>query len=297
MNRFFTIILIFPVLFLLVLSVMFTKYQRDSYSEFQELKLSAAANRANDAALITAQIDGHLDTYGRATIKSDWAWYAYKKVLLNTFQIASEANIQKFDSYAPAVLIAVNDGYFMHMKDTEDDYRFSQKIPYARAEGGTYYADTMNVTYIYTVSGSTIIKGEGTPEIDSPKNIHNTVAIKQELIGAMNYLVEEANVGSTSWGGKRFYLPKQFLDNTLYFTVTFKGLSFMVLVQDFDMLPGYKLDFHTISNTQLVPVRKVVCYNGLYCWEKDYIGESKITYDSPDEAAKNGFNPDPNKFK
>ncbi len=297
MNRFFSIILVFPISFLLALSAIFIKYQRDSYSEFQELRLSAAANRANDAALITAQIDGHLDTYERATIKPNWAWYAYKKVLLNSFQIASESNIQDFDYYAPAVLIAVNDGYFVHMKDVANEYRFSQKIPYARNEGGTYYADTMNGTYIYTVNSSVDIRGEGIAETDSPGNIHDTVAIKQELVGAMSYLVEEANVGSHSWGGKRFYLPKQFLDDTLYSAVTFKGLSFMVLIQDFDLLPGNKLDFHTVSNTQLVPARKIACYGDLYCWLEDYVGEPKAVYNTPDEAAKNGYNPDPNKFR
>jgi len=63
------------------------------------------------------------------------------------------------------------------------------------------------------------------PAVDCGMNTDNdSRAIAEELVGAMSYTVELANDNNHRWVSQ-FYLPRQFLDDTLYSAVTFKGMT------------------------------------------------------------------------
>lgn len=312
MSRYFGIVLIFPCLLILIYLVSFLGYKAEARRELLTIQANAAADRATEAALIEAQLNTHIDSYGSTILDPEFSWQAYRKVFLKSFGTGGAGVEAMMDGWVPAMLIAVNDGYYLRMVTSDGTtyqtganpnsvmrYRFSQKIPYARIVGNEYVADTLNGSYIYsyTQGFGAQVRGTHAPVEDSPGGIHDGRAIVEELVGAMSYLVEIANDNNNKWT-TQFYLPREFLDDTLYSTVTFKGITVMCLIQGFDLLSHDKLDVHSIAASQMVAARQVVCYirgsNKYYAYLRDYSPSNYITIVSTvEEAAKLGHNPDP----
>ena len=312
MSRYFGIVTIFPCLLILIYMVSFLNYKAAARREFLTVRANAASDRSTEAALIEAQLNAHVDSYGRTTINPEYSWQAYRRVFLNSFNAGGQKAEAMMDAWVPAMLIAVNDGYYLRMITSDGTtyqmganpnsvmrYRFSQKIPYARVIGGEYIADTLNGSYIYsyTQGFGAQVRGIHTPVEDTLGGVHDSRAIVGELVGAMSYMIELANDNNHRWT-TQFYLPRQFLDDTLYSTVTFKGMTVMCLVQGFDLLSHDKLDVHSIAASQLVAAKQVVCYTrnakSYYTYLSDYLPNSyQIIVSSVEEAARLGYNPDP----
>jgi hypothetical protein len=312
MSRYFGIVVIFPCLLILIYIISFLNYKAEARREILTIRADAAANRATEAALIEAQLNAHVDSYGTTIINPDFAWQAYRRVFLKSFNTGGPKVEAMMDAWVPAMLIAVNDGYYMRMVTSDGTtyqtgaspnsvkrFRFSQKIPYARVIGNEYIADTLSGTYIYsyTQGFGAQVRGIHAPVADTVGGIHDSRAIVAELVGAMAYMVELANDNNNRWRSQ-FYLPRQFLDNTMYSAVTFKGMTVMCLIQGFDLLSHDKLDVHSIAASQMVAARQVVLYTrggrNYYAYLSDYSPGTFLTVvSSVEEAARLGHNPDP----
>lgn len=312
MSRYFGIVVIFPFLLIIIYMISFLHYKTEARREFLTIRANSAADRATEAALIEAQLNANIDNYGTTIINPEYSWQVYRKVFLKSWNTGSQKVEAMMDAWVPAMLIAVNDGYYMRMITSDGTtyqinanpnsvmrYRFSQKIPYARVVGGEYVADTLNGSYIYsyTQGFGAQVRGIHTPVDDTVGGIHDGRAIVGELVGAMSYMIELANDHNNKWT-TQFYLPRQFLDDTLYSAVTFKGMTVMCLIQGFDLFSHDKLDVHSIAASQMVAAKQVVCYTrggkDYYAYISDYVpGSYHVIVSSPEEAAKLGFNPDP----
>jgi len=312
MSRYFGIVVIFPCLLILIYMISFLNYKTAARREILTIRADAAANRSTEAALIEAQLNAHVDSYGTTIINPEFSWQAYRRVFLRSFNTGGQKVEAMMDAWVPAMLIAVNDGYYMRMITSDGTtyqmgasensimrYRFSQKIPYARVIGGEYVADTLNGSYIYSyIQGfGTQVRGIHTPVDDTVGGIHDGRAIVAELVGAMSYMVELANDNNNKWT-TQFYLPRQFLDDTMYSAVTFKGMTVMCLIQGFDLLSHDKLDTHSIAASQMVTAKQVVLYTrggkNYYAYLSDYSPDTFLTVvSSVEEAARLGHNPDP----
>ena len=133
MNRWFALVLFFPVLIVSVSIVILSAYKNSAYEEFMQLRLNSIMNNANDAALFIAQESRTVNNAGNIELDPDDMWATYKAVFLSSFGIYDDYHSKIIDSYTPAVLVAVNDGYFLKMRYDGDEtgYRFSQKLPYS----------------------------------------------------------------------------------------------------------------------------------------------------------------------
>ena len=312
MSRYFGVVILFPCILILIYIISFLDYKTAARREILTIRANTAADRATEAALIEAQLNAHVDSYGTTIINPEFSWQAYRRVFLKSFNTGGQNIEAMMDAWVPAMLIAVNDGYYLRMITSDGTsyqmnenpnsvmrYRFSQKIPYARVIGGEYVADTLNGSYIYsyTQGFGTQVRGIHTPVEDTMGGIHDSRAIVEEMVGAMSHMVELANDNNNRWTSQ-FYLPRQFLDDTLYSAVTFKGMTVMCLIQGFDLLSHDKLDVHSIAASQMVMAKQVVCYtrNGqnYYAYLSDYSPENFLTIvSSVEEAARLGHNPDP----
>ena len=266
------------------------KYIDDSAAEMQELYVGHAANSASDAAVELALETAHIDMFGRVTIDPEIVWAEYRRTFLRALGIDGARNRNSVEAYFPAVVLAVNDGYFMRVRTMVErggiehvEYVWTQKIPYARTwtspvSGDTYIVgDTMNGSYIHGVgpvdgaaqpmvwgSGEavpcTTRSGRTIRDITYPivppdlEGLHDTAQIGSELVRAMNHMVEIENsiLTGVPWAGNRFYVPRALVDEVYYDAVEFFGLSLMVLIQDFDMIGHRPVDYFTVSNTQIV---------------------------------------------
>ncbi len=312
MNRFFSIILLFPVLFIATLVLTFTSYNFRAINEMQEIMMRDAADSANDAAVEEAQRIAHVDIYGKTTLDPESVWAEYKRTFLRSLNLFSDKNMEIFEGYCPATIIAVNDGYFMRLRTLDENgeivVRFSQKIPYAReTSSGSIVADTMNGAFIYGKQGGDIrVWGDEAPVESQDGGIHDTAAIGLELVRAMDYCIEVENaaVSNPLWDTQKFYVPKELIDTVYYDAVSFKGLSVLNLIQGFDMKSSKPIDYFTISNTQLINSNRFACYEvgGKKYYslihEDNTIPEAnqntaKTVVSTKMEAARLGYSPDP----
>lgn len=325
MDKYFGIvnILIFSVILVLISSMLI--YLKKSDYEMMQIRINTATNNANDAALLATQLNLQVDIMGNERINPAFTYNIYRHVFMKSFNITGKMNENRVSECIPAMVLATDNGYFMRLT-SENSYKyaesmdmekydessytqafFSQKIPYARVE----VSGTNKVAVSDTISGKNIIiySQSAYPAIinydthpDLYNKFHNSRKIVEELVGAIGYMVDEANYDRPSWNQK-FYVPSEFLHDTLYDTVTFKGITLITLLQGFDILTTTPIDTYTISGTQLVFGKQYVCYERdgkkYYCESKNVPSNVYIfkTFPTVEDAVRNKFNPDPIYYK
>jgi len=111
-------------------------FQRNFEERIIRDQLLRAANAASDAATEYMLWNSEETPTGLIIIDPDWVWYVYKFTFLESIGLNSRANINELEHFFPAVIIAVNDGYFMRgatlNPNGQWEYRFGHKIPFAR---------------------------------------------------------------------------------------------------------------------------------------------------------------------
>jgi hypothetical protein len=113
MNRFFSLVLIYPLIILVSLSILLIDYERDSYDEFAQLRMSAMMNHANDAAMQVARANGQINAEGESEIDAASVWDIYKKVFLSGMNTGGDFEESAFEFATPAAVLAVNDGMYL----------------------------------------------------------------------------------------------------------------------------------------------------------------------------------------
>ena len=282
--------------------VILSAYKNSAYEEFMQLRLNSIMNNANDAALFIAHESRTVNNAGNIELDPDDMWATYKAVFLSSFGIYDEYHSKIIDSYTPAVLVAVNDGYFLKMRYDGDEtgYRFSQKLPYSviyQNEGTQYIvAVTMNRKNEYVLSpgvNSKLELYEDGYSVISNKQVSSE--INDYLIKGMQTMINNAAPISK----QRFFIPVQLAERAEDVAVNYKGLCMMVTVQGFDMFTKNAIDNFTVSNTQMTEASEIYCYNapsGRYYTNKkvDADGwELEKTVKDIYTAAKNGYYPHP----
>lgn len=305
MKRWFILMLFFPILLLSVFIYVSVIYQNRAYEEFMLLKLNSAMNRANDASVFTAKNSNTINQSINVELNPDDMWEVYKTVFLSSFNIYDKYHIEMIENYTPVVLIAVNNGYFMkmHYQDTnQTGYYFSQKIPYCISyenDGSQYIiSTTMNRKNEYVLNPSSSKLEYYENGFSSIKNTTSSEEINKSIIRGIYTMVSSASKVSK----QQFFIPTKLVEDTRDTTVNFKGISMIVLVQGFDIFTQKPIHHFTVSNTQLVPVSYIYCYevNGnKYYTSKKIIKEEwhlkKIVTDNY-IAAKYGYMPHPEFF-
>lgn len=314
MGKFFSITLFFPLIFIMMLLVTLVQYQSQAVTEMSEIMVRDCADAANDAAIQEALRTVNSDIYGKVTLDVEQVWDVYKHTFLSGMNLYSDRNMEIFEGYCPATIIAVNDGYFVRLRTMDyahesgvpqPTYAFSQKIPYAREVGNEIVADTMNGLYIYSYlqsGGAVMLRGEDIPLESEEGGIHDSSAIALELIQAMDYCIEVSNSenSNTLWDTQRFYIPKELIDTIYYDAVTFEGIAMFNLIQGFDMKGSKPIDYFTMANTQIVEATHYLCFERggekYYRPAKSALvsGETFLdTVTTKRMAAINGYSPDP----
>lgn len=311
MNRFFSLSLMFPVFLIVILMISFTQYQGLAMYELSEIMLRDCADSANDAAMEFALSEAVVDAVGNISLDIEEVWYTYKANFLMAMNLYSERNMELFEAYCPATIIAVNDGYYMRMRTLvtnssgvqEVAYVFSQKIPFARKNGSLLISDTMDGTNIYyydTGVGSSEQVYVYDASVSDIAGLHDTGAIATELMRAMDYCIalENESMSTGLWDANTFYVPSELTDELLYNTVTFEGFTMLNLIQGFDMKGTKPIDYYTITNTQIVDAIDYLCFslNGeFYYLSSAYelpSGSSILTSTSTrEQAALKGYSP------
>jgi len=303
MNRWFALVLFFPILILSVSLVVLAAYKNSAYEEFMQLKLNSVMNNANDAALFTARETGTVNNAGNIQLNPDDMWDTYKAVFLSSFGIYDEYHCNVFESYTPAVLVAVNDGYFLKMRydeNGETGYRFTQKLPYSvmyNNEGTEYIVSAaMNRKNEYALNPS------ASPTLEFYENGYSALSDKQVSAEINDYLIkgmQTMTAAASPISKQRFFVPTQLTEKAEDEAVNYKGLCMMVTVQGFDLFTKNAIESFTVSNTQMTEAKEIYCYstdNGRYYTNKkvdsdDWILE-KVVKDIY-TAAKNGYYPHP----
>ena len=88
MNRWFALVLFFPVLIVSVSIVILSAYKNSAYEEFMQLRLNSIMNNANDAALFIAQESRTVNNAGNIELDPDDMWATYKAVFLSSFRLS-----------------------------------------------------------------------------------------------------------------------------------------------------------------------------------------------------------------
>lgn len=105
MNRFFSAVLFFPPMLIVILMLSLLQYQTEASTEMYEIMVRDCADAANDAAIQEALRTVNSDIYGRVSLDVEQVWHVYKYTFLTGMNIYSERNMELFDSYCPATVI------------------------------------------------------------------------------------------------------------------------------------------------------------------------------------------------
>lgn len=268
-----------------------------------QLKLNTVMNNANDAALMIANDSGTINNAENVILNPDDMWDTYKAVFLSSFGVYDDYHCEMLEAYTPAVLVAVNDGYFLKMRyetDIKSGYRFTQKLPYSMVYNyaGTDYivGVTMNRKNEYALKPSptsTIELYENGYSAISDKEVSET--INDYLIKGMRTMINLAAPISS----QQFSIPTSLVAESADEAVNFKGLAMMVMVQGFDWFTKNPINSFTISNTQMTETSNIYCYISN---EGKYYTNKKVNIDGWElkkivkdiyTAAKNGYYPHP----
>jgi len=288
MYRFFVLILIIPCMYIASLGVGYFSYLSEANKEFLNLKLTRVANNASDSALTSMVINQTVNVRGESQMDPDIGFSTYEAVFLKSFNCEGEYHYRLFDSFIPAFIVATNDGY--HIKSLTDC--FSLKIPYARVidtnpTNPRYAAFTLNNSKVY-------VRDRFNYDVfEYPANTMSDM-IARQLVGHMSLKVDELNQTIAKWN-KKFYIPDNFVDDTLYSTTSIKGPTVLALVQNFSFVSKIPLDIYTVSASQIVPNNGYVA-DGIYYYPLDIapVGANKepeFIYPSAEVAASLGYLP------
>lgn len=281
MNRWFALILFFPISLLSVLSLTMISYQEKCYEEFIQLKLNAVMNRANDSALYTVQMSNTLNNSENIEVNPNDMWDTYKTIFLSSFQIYDDYHSDMFEAYTPAVLIASNNGYYMKFRYEDEGntgYNFSQKLPYCilyNNDGSEYIISaTINRKNEYVLNPSS------SPSLELYENGFKSISNIKVLEEVNNYLIRGIQTMMNSSfivSKQQFSIPVQMTEEARDTVVNFKGISMIVLVHNFDLFTKKPISHFTVSNTQMTLSSKIFCYdvNG-----KQYYTSIKVIKDN-----------------
>lgn len=312
MGRFFSAILIFPVLLSVIFLVVIIDYQKKSDQEFSQLRLNHAMNHANDAAMWTLQHENTINAEsgegvvaGIASVNPSSCWTIYKHIIMNNFNISGSTFDHYVERSTPAVLLVTNNGYYAKVplypwvseaneekggsafsynssgtdliKDVPKGYGWTRKIPFARNVLGSsppkIVLDTINGKNMYELDYTSIPEGRDFPNLKITSDNHDVKAVRAQLISAMSSMINQRKDADIT---SDFFIPNALDEESeiTYRADTFRGYSLMVAMQDFDPLStGRAMSNFSISNTQLVRAKKIECRDD----GKYYI----VDYDTP----------------
>lgn len=123
--------------------------------------------------------------------------------------------------------------------------------------------------------------------------VHDEVEITQAIFSTVTYMLNTYRTSDADTN--KFYVPIQFKDDILSSVSSFKGMSLIVMTQDFDPLNiGNKVTTYSISNSQLVKNKMVYCYTAKDKTKYYTIGVRPsepidLVVAKPQDAAKLGY--------
>jgi len=304
-----------------------TTWRRNHEESIVRQNISFALNASSDAATEFMLWESDTTPFGNIIIDPNVVWDIYIHTFLESIGLNSEQNRRDIQSFFPLAMVVVNDGYFMRLATQSElpqytvttiangpivdqrplyntlvvpnllseqwNYRFTQKIPFARVTttgtpvyghdptfsdyiivngqipAGTVIADTMTGTNIITYNpsapqGNRFSRSfiDGTSATPLRGGAHFPPYIARELLRAMDYsMTWNAPMTSQFRTAGGFSIPQEIVEDFTSESVTFIGPMVIVILDGFDWIGSSEMSFWSISNTQIVDAPQVFIYN------------------------------------
>lgn len=307
MSRVFSVLLIVPVFFILVIFISANLILRADFNEFEEYRLEVVNNYCTDAAvgemLLSDDLDQDYADTKKVMVNPNVARDTYLSVLALNYDLpATRENLKVLSSqYLDLMIVVAYDGYYVyentgHYDRDEDSNRYDSislpKLPFTYSQGNDLYSLDLGFEKALKLSPS------GITEVDTPLSRVETLSIVNQLINA------EINYRLSNRALKTVNIP---VETTTVGSVSnnIENVSVIALINNVDFNTTSKLNAFSIGGAEVSQTRVVACYqrNGpKYCYV-DLIPSSvtggvdpnrwaEVLVTSIDEAAARGYLPD-----
>ena len=193
MSKFFSLLLIIPLFFLLIVFFAGSTIMKADFQEFEEYRLQKTNNYATDAAveemLYADNLDQDYSDMSKVTLNPELARDTYLRVLASTYDIpmTKESLDSLSAQYMDLMIVCVYDGYYIISNEptidestghTEYTAIPSIKYPY-------YYSDPRD-SGVYSLDlgfeKALYLSPTGLQEVDTPLSKNKTLSVINQLI-------------------------------------------------------------------------------------------------------------------
>lgn len=278
MNKFFSILLIIPLFFILIVYFAGSAIMKADFQEFEEYRLQKTNNYATDAAvaemLYTDNLDQDYSDMSKVSLNPNVARDTYLNVLALTYDIpTTAASLDSLSAqYLDLMVICVYDGYYIVSNDgtLHEDI---DKLEYTAIPTIKYpyvYSDpTKDGLYSLNLGGekALYLSPKGLDEVPSPISKSKTLSIINQTINkeinnrlmskVQNGLIKPINipVTATTVGS---------VNNNI------ENVSVLAFLNGVNFTTPTELSAFSIGGTKIDATRMVACYrrNGkkYYCY-------------------------------
>ena len=316
MKNFFSIILIFVILYMFYFPVAYLKYARAEDEEFSELLLSKAVDYAGEAAIAACleNEDIELD-YSYAdymVISPERAAYIFASALCLSYGFPqTDYNLDSIVNKIPAMVFAVYDGYYIaEERETgngEAALRWGLKRPYLvdtdinNPNAGTLYGVELGMRTVSIVNKSTlsVTKHDTYAGLPFDKEIM-LQHINREINRDVNEVLKRYAVNNNKPNIQSFYLP---VSAGTAGVRRIERPSLIIVMQDMDIEGIRAADLSVISGMTAAEKRVIVGWTDgagrkYYCRQDTAVDSAQLWiqqngkfFDSTEDAAREGYLP------
>ena len=312
MNKFLALLFIPAVLLGIAFNIGAYNFVKVNQQEFEEIKLSIAANRASDAAvaqlLESTDLGTDYETKGKIRVTPNDALNTFVDVLLFNYGIIPDEYFrqQVKQDFLPVFVVAVNDGFYIAEKQRTTDsvegssYElvFTPKLPYTYKVNGKTISLNLAATSYIEVEGNSMVKKEGIPQglnskDDVVREINKTI---QEKVA---YAIESRNELTVDKSENSFFLPAGLTSITGANPI--RGTAVLAIVQNVNLSTIKGISTYSVATNEITDRRYVVGYydNGIkYYAYADSLpaeivsNENNQIFITAKQAAEAGYFPD-----
>lgn len=307
MSRVFSVLLIVPLFFILVVFVSAHIILQADFNEFEEYRLEVTNNYCTDAAvgemLYSDDLDQDYTNTDKVTVNPDVARDTFLTLFAVNYDLPlTRENLKSLSAqYLDLMIVVGYDGYYVyentgHYNQDENGNRYDAvsypKIPFTYKSGSSVYSLDLGFEKALELTQS------GINEVNTPLSKDMTLSVINQAINS------EINYRLSNRALKTVNIP---VEMTTVGSVNnnIENVSVLAFINNVDLNTTKRLNAFSIGGAKIEQTRFVACYmrNGpKYCYV-DLIPSSvtggadpntwaKLLVKSFDEAAAAGYQPD-----
>lgn len=275
MSKFFSLFLIMPLFFVIIVFFAGNAIMKADYNEFEEYRLQKTNNYATDAAvdemLYSDNLDQDYSDMSKVTLDPMRARDTYLKVLALTYDIPStKESLESLSAQClDLMIVCAYDGYYVISNDAtlNEDIDVNTytalsttKLPYSYYDptADKYYSITLGSDKAYSLSTS------GLSEVKTPLTKSQTLTVVNKLVN--NEIASRLNAKVSGGLSKAVNIPVLSTANNN----NIENVSVISFLNGVKFTTIKELSAFSVGGTKVEATRMVACYrrNGkkMYCY-------------------------------